>query len=709
MFNAKNRTRLEFIVSLFLVLITLIAYWQLPGHDFLRFDDNEFITKNIHVHEGITRESIAWAFSITDYAYWHPLTWLSHILAFQLFGLKASMHLLINLFLHIASTLLLFFVLRWMTGSLWKSAFVAALFALHPLNVESVAWASECKNVLSTFFWMLTMFTYARYAERPGFYRYLVTFFVFALGLMAKPMLVTLPFALLLLDYWPLCRFKLSQSDGMGHGFSKSIPSVSRWSQVLRLALEKVPFLSLSAVCIYLSSLSGQHLGIVISTASVPMKLRSYNALVSYVSYIKKMVWPHNLAVYYPYPESIPFWKVAGAALFLVCVSILVFRALRSKPYLAVGWLWYIGTLVPAIGLIQAGLWPSIADRFAYVPLIGLFIVIAWGVPDLVARWRYKKIVLATTAIVLLLTFTAATWFQNRYWANNIALFKHSLDVTNDNDVAHQKLGEALAAQGKTDEAVRHYYEALRIKPDLVAAHLNLGVALRTEGKINEAVEHFYMALRTKHDCAEAYYELGVTLEKQGNFDAAVRHYSEALRIKPEFVKGHNNLGIVLARQKKDKEAIFHLYEALRIDSDYADAYYNLGIIYANQRNIEKAILHYKKALHFNPNMAQALYNLSWILASCEDERFRNGEGTVRLAEKLCKITRYNQPLALDALAAAYAETGKFDEAVTIAKKALELALKQGPKELVLELKKRLQLYQKGRSYRQTQSGEGNG
>ena len=317
MFNTKDRTRLKFIVTLFLVLITLIAYWQLPSHDFLRFDDNGFITKNVHVHKGITWESISWAFSITDYAYWHPLTWLSHIMAFHFFGLKASMHLLTNLFLHIGNILLLFLVLKRMTGSLWKSAFVAALFALHPLNVETVAWASECKNVLSTFFWMLTLLTYARYAERPGVFRYLMTFLVFALGLMAKPMLVTLPFVLLLLDYWPLCRFKRFQSKDMGYGIRQSIPSGFRWPPVLRLILEKVPFLFLSAVCIYLSSLSVQRLDIVISTASVPMKLRIYNALVSYVSYIKKMVWPHNLAVYYPYPESLPFWEVAGAAVFL--------------------------------------------------------------------------------------------------------------------------------------------------------------------------------------------------------------------------------------------------------------------------------------------------------------------------------------------------------------------------------------------------------
>ncbi|MDL1966946.1 MAG: tetratricopeptide repeat protein [Deltaproteobacteria bacterium] len=699
----KHRTvniRYNVLICLFLVIATLAAYWQVRNHNFLSFDDHAYVLHNQHVNKGLSLESISWAFSFTDIAYWHPLSWLSHMLDCQLYGLNPSMHHITGLIIHIINCLLLFLLFKGMTGAVWKSAFIAALFALHPINVESVAWVAERKNVLSTLFWMLTLLTYYYYSLQPGFYRYFLTLFCFFLGLIAKPMLVTLPFVLLLFDYWPLERLRYSSTIKAGRYKKASL---------LHLILEKIPFFLLAGASIYISSLSVQHHAIVVSTESVSMKLRVANALVSYVKYIGKMIWPKDLAVFYPFPDTLPVWQISGAALFLICVSVLVFRALKSKPYLAVGWFWYIGTLVPAIGLIQAGLWPSIADRFAYVPLIGLFIVIAWGIPDLVAQWRCKKIALAATAILVLLIFTAASRSQNRYWANNIALFKHSLDVTNDNEVAHQKLGEALAAHDKTDEAVMHYYEALRIKPDLVAAHLNLGLALRKKGKINEAVEHFSMALLAKSDCAEAYYELGVTLEKQGNFDAAVRNYSEALRIKPEFARGHNNLGIVLARQKKDKEAIFHLCEAIRIDPDYADAYGNLGIIYANQKNIGKAILHYKKALHFNPNMTQALYNLSWILASCEDEKFRNGEEAVKLAGKLCKITRYNQPSALNIFAAAYAETGKFDKAVTTAKKALDLALKQGPNELVLELKKRLRLYQEKRSYRQTQPEEGNG
>ena len=689
----------DILICLFLVIATLVVYWQVRNHTFVNFDDSSYILNNQHIRAGLNFEGIAWAFSFPGFDYWHPVTWLSHMLDCHLYGLKAGMHHQVSLILHILNSILLFLVFKKMTGAIWRSAFVAAMFALHPMNVESVAWLAERKNVLSTFFWLLTMLTYIHYSKRPSVFRYLPILFVYTSGLMSKPMLATLPFVLLLLDYWPLGRFNLVHTGSNNQKIPKSNNTDFQRSLTLHLVLEKIPLLILSAVSIFLSSLALQRLGIVISTASVPMQFRIKNALVSYVSYLAKMIWPHNLAVYYPYPLTLPLWQVTGSALLLICISFFVFRAVRPKPYLAVGWLWYVGTLMPAIGLVQAGLWPSIADRFTYVPFIGLFLIIAWGVSDLVVHWHYREIKLATMAVALFAILSAITYFQIGYWRNSITLFEHTLDVTYNNHIAHHKLGEALKLQNKTVAAAKQYSEALRIKPDFFATHLNLGIILRDEGKLNEAIDYFNRALRLKPDRAELHYELGVTLDKQLDFDAATRHYLEALRIKADYAKAHNNLGIVLTRQKKDKEAIFHFYEAIRIDPDYADAYCNLGIIYANQRNIEKAILHYKKALYLNPNMAQALYNLSWILASCEDERFRNGEEAVKLAERLCKIAQNNQPLALDALAAAYAETGRFDNAVTTAKKALELALKQGSNELVLILKKRLQLYQKERLY----------
>jgi len=659
--------RSEFLVSLFLVVIILATYWQLPSHELLPFDDYGYITKNTHVHEGITWKNIVWTFSSTDFGYWHPLTWMSHMLAFQVFGLKFGMHHLINLFLHISNTLLLFFVLKRMTGALWQSAFVAAVFALHPLNVESVAWVSERKNVLSTFFWMLTILTYVRYTERPGFYRYMLILFVFVLGLMSKPMLVTLPFVLLLLDYWPLCRFNLQSCRGHQE-VHKSIHTDSRQSLVLRLVLEKIPLFILSFTCIYLSALSIQRFKIVISMASVPMKLRIANALVSYVRYIKKMIWPQNLAVYYPYPHTLPAWQVIGAFLLLVIVTFYAFRWVRLKPYFTVGWLWYIGTLFPVIGLVQAGLWPAMADRFAYVPLIGIFICIAWGVPDFVGRWRYRKAGFIAVSTALVPIFMVMTWLQLRHWQNGVTLFTHNVRVTHNNSLAHKELGNALEQQGNLDKAILHYSKALKINPNNAEAHNNLG----------------YILARQKH------------------YKEAIDHYKAALRIKPNYTEAHNNFGTALLHQGNEKEAIVHYNEALKYNPNYAGTYYNLGKIYINQNKIEIGIQFYKKALKLNPEMTQVLYNLSWLLASHEDEKYRNGKEALDLAKELCKITQNSQPLALDALAAAYAETGRFNEAVFTVRRALEMALKFGPNELISGLTKRLRLYQDKRPYRQS-------
>ena len=690
----KHKINFDILICLFLVIAILVVYWQVRNHTFVNFDDGSYILNNPHVRTGLNFEGIAWAFSFPGYDYWHPMTWLSHMLDCHLYGLNVGMHHRVSLIIHILNSILLFLVFKKMTGAIWRSAFVATMFALHTMNVESVAWLAERKNVLSAFFGLLTMLTYIHYSKRPSVFRYLPILFVYTLGLMSKPILATLPFVLLLMDYWPLCRINLTQTVNNNLKTSKLNNTEFKKSSAFHLALEKIPLLILSAVSVFLSSLAVHRLGTVISTALVPMNLRIKNALVSYISYIIKMIWPHNLAVYYPYPQTIPLWQVTSAGVLLICLSFLVLWATRSKPYLAVGWLWYIGTLIPVIGLVQAGLWPAIADRFTYIPFIGLFLIIAWGVPDLAARWRYGEIKLASLAAALFAILSTTTYLQVGYWRNSISLFEHTLDVTTNNYIAHHKLGEALKLQNNTVAAAKHYSEALQIKPDFFATHLNLGIILRDEGKLNEAIEYFSKALRLKPDRAEPHFELGITLEKQGDFDGAIKHYLEALRIKPNYAIAHNNLAIILIRQKKDKEAVFHLHEAIRIDSDYAEAYFNLGIIFADQRNIEKAILHYKKALCLNPNMTQALFNLSWILTSCEDERYRNGEEAVKLAEKLCKIVQYKQPLALDALAAAYAETRRFNEAVLTALKAHNLALKQGPKALALYLKQRLNLYQ---------------
>jgi tetratricopeptide (TPR) repeat protein len=684
--NTFFNVRPDILICLFLVIAILLVYWQVRNYSFVNYDDRQYVTQNHYVNTGFTLESIKWSFTAIHASNWHPLTWLSHMLDCQIYGMNPGQHHLTNVLLHILNTLLLFLVFKRMTGKLWQSGFVAALFALHPLHVESVAWVAERKDLLSTFFWMLTLWSYTRYVERSEFYQYLLVVLFFILGLLAKPMLVTLPFVLLLLDYWPLRRFELGsrgESDSQQRRF------------YFGLLWEKMPLFFLSALSSVVTYIAQESSGAVNSLAVIPFHIRIANATVSYASYIEKMIWPHHLAVFYPYPESISSWKIAGAGLLFGGISVAVCKMVRTKPYVAVGWLWYIGTLVPVIGIVQVGV-QKMADRYTYVTLIGLFIIIAWGVPDILVRWRHKRVILAVSTTFILSAVMICTWFQIKNWQNSITLFEHALNVTVDNSVAHINLGEALAGQGKIDAAVSHYHEALRIKPNLAAPHLNLGVALKEGGKLGEAINHFSKVLGLKSDCAEAHYELGDTLSRKGDFTSAIEHYLEAVRIKPEYAKVYNNLGVILARQNKDKEAIVHFYKAVQIDSTYAGAYYNLGKIFANQDKIEDAILNYKKTLHFSPENTQALYNLSWILASHKDKEFRNGEEAVRLAQRLCKITQYQQPLALDALSAAYAETGRFDEAVLTAKKALKLALDNGPEELAAGLKKRLELYQKG-------------
>jgi len=523
--------RSELLICLLLGLIALAVYWHVTNHEFIYYDDPLYVIENHHVRAGLTLKSFAWSFNFKekDRTYWHPLTWLSHILDCQLYGLNPGMHHLTNLVLHVASSILLFLVLSRMTGALWKSAFVAALFALHPLNVDSVAWVAERKNVLSTFFWMLTMLTYAYYSKQPNTYKYLLTFFCFALGLLAKPMLVTLPFVLLLLDYWPLGRLR-----------HPTTPSA------FRLVLEKVPFFVLSGVGIYLSASSVEGLGTVIPMELRPMELRVANALVSYVSYIGKMIWPQGLAIHYPYPDMVPTWKATCAGLFLVLVSLVVFPAIKRKPYLSVGWLWFLGTLVPVTGLVQVGLWPAMADRWAYVPLIGLFIMIAWGVCDLVARWSRKKTVLASLSLAILLVLMILSWTQVRYWKNSIALFEHALNVTMNNVPAHNNLGKSLAKRGEIAEAIIHFSEALRIKPRYAKAHYNLGLAFANQDRTTEAIIHFSEALRIKPGLAEAHHNLGVALMRKGKIVDAIAHFREALIIRPDFSSAHSNLKIAL-------------------------------------------------------------------------------------------------------------------------------------------------------------------
>jgi len=650
-----KKRRIEIVICLLLSAACLVVYLQLINYDFVNYDDELYVTKNPHIQAGVTLKSVIWAFTTGHASNWHPLTWLSHMLDFELYGLNPMGHHWTNLQLHIANTLLLFIVLKLMTGAMLRSAFVSALFAIHPLHVESVAWVAERKDVLCAFFWMLSMYAYVGYVRYPKKKRYYISLIIlFALGLMAKPMIVTLPFVLLVLDFWPLSRFQSIIHE----------QKLNVFQAFNTLVWEKTPLFALTAISCGITFFVQQHGGAVASIEALPLKARAANAIVSYTNYIGKMIWPLHLAVLYPFRE----WnteQILISGVLLLLISTLAVRIWQRHPYVPAGWFWYLGTLIPVIGLVQVGA-QRMADRYTYIPLIGLFIIIAWAMPDILSKWRSRRIVLGTISGAMIILFMICSWFQVHHWRNGVTLFTHAVESTNNNSIAYCELGHALNEQGKRDEAIIQFKSALKINP-------------------------YY---------AEAHYELGVTLEAQGNSTGAAKQYLETLRTNPNHVKAHNSMGIILAKQGNFKDSVYHYKKALQINPEYPGAYYNLGKIFSAQGKIEEAIYYYQKALSYSSNMTQALYNLSWILATCEDGNYRNGTEAVKLAEKLCKITRYKQPLALDALAAAYAETGKFDAAVLTAKKGLKLALHQGPKELALELKKRLQLYQAKHSYK---------
>jgi protein O-mannosyl-transferase len=484
-YSEISRLVRKFWIYVALALTTIAVFYRVCTYDFVNYDDPGYVYKNPDIQNGITPEAIKWAFTNGYACFWHPLTWLSYMLDWQLFGSKAGGYHLTNLIFHIANTLLLFTVLKQMTRRLWPSAFVAALFALHPLHVESVAWIAERKDVLSTFFWMLTMWAYLRYVKHPSVTRYLLALLAFAFGLMAKPMLVTLPFVLLLLDYWPLGRVSFKQR------------------RIYYLIREKFPFIILSAIFSVIVFLTEQSGGALPSLAAVSIKFRIFNVLISYVNYIEKMVWPSRLAIYYPHSDSsisIPYAVIS--AILLLAVTIFILRFAKKYRYLVTGWFWYLGTLVPVIGLIQIGSF-AMADRYTYITLTGLFIIIAWGAPDLLSGWRYKKIVLTLSALLIILAMSICTHFQLRYWRNSITLFQHDLDVTGDNYIAHICIAEPLFEQSRFDEATVHLTEALRLDPNSVRAHYDLGQVLVQKGKVNEAIEHFEKVLQLAPDWVE--------------------------------------------------------------------------------------------------------------------------------------------------------------------------------------------------------------
>jgi protein O-mannosyl-transferase len=599
-------------ISLGLFLTTLLLYAPVYRFGFVNFDDPDYVTRNPHVRSGLNTDGLIWAVTSTEIANWFPATRLSHLLDGEIFGLRPGGHHFSNALLHGLATVFLFAFLNAATGATWPSAFVAMIFALHPLHVESVAWISERKDVLSAFFWFLALWSYVRR-------RYWLTLLAFCLGLMSKQMVVTLPFVLFLLDVWPL-------------------------RQPLRSALPvKIPMLVLSAASAIAVYVVQRGSGAVREIGQFPVGLRVENAVVSYAAYIIKMFWPSKLAVFYPYPRELPVWQIALSALLLAGVSILVLRERRSRPYLAVGWLWYLGTLVPVIGLIQVGA-QARADRYTYLPMVGLSIMLAWGLRELLPG---KAAIAGALAAGLACAVVCEAQIQ--YWRNSETLFRHALDVTSGNYLAHHNLGVALAEEGRVPEAIEQYQAALRIEPDAANVQTDYGNALAKSGRAPEAIAHYEAALRVLPDSPITHNDLANALAAiPGRVPQAIAEYQTALRLKPDYEEARNNLaqvessgaemqynmGVDLARSGKPEAAVAHFEEALRLKPDYVDAHNNLGVVLAGEGRAQAAIPHFEAALRIDPNSVDAHVNLGIALSGIPGrmpEAIRHFEAALRI------------------------------------------------------------------------------
>jgi tetratricopeptide (TPR) repeat protein len=594
----------------------LAVFIQTLRYDFVNYDDPHYVYQNTRVTSGINFANVAWAFTHVHSENWHPLTTITHMLDCQLHGLNAGWHHFTNVLLHCIAVVLLFVALQRMTGALCRSAFVSAVFAVHPLHVESVAWISERKDVLSALFFMLTLLAYLHYTRARSIGRYLTVALLVALGLMSKPMLVTLPFVLLLLDYWPLGRFEAHKSN--------------TGRQVLLLVLEKIPLIALSAVSSLVTFLAQR--GAIGWTEQLPVSTRISNALVAYVVYIRQMFWPAGLAVFYPHPENrLPVWEISLALIVLVGITAAAFVFRKKAPYFVTGWLWYLGMLVPVIGLVQVG-WQGHADRYTYLPQIGLYIAVTWAVTDLTRSWRFPRTALGAAAVLIVGALSCRAWLQTSSWRDSETLFTHALAVTSNNDVALNNLGIIFLDKGQLDDAISKLQAAIDLRPENAPAHDNLAKALLKKGQVAEAMVH----------------------------------YRKFLELQPANVEARNTLGTVLIQQGHVREAVDQWQEVLALQ----------------------------------PENGNAASNLAWVFATCPEDSIRDGTRGVELAQKAFRISGGKIPMIYRVLAAAYAESGRFADAVDAAQRGAGLATSQGNPALAAELESNIGLYQSGRPLR---------
>ena len=598
------------IIAAGLLLANLAIYAQTYGFKYLVFDDDVGLFQNPMVRAGLTASGVRWAFTTVHLGNWIPVTWLSHMLDFELLGAEPGRHHLVNVAIHVTTTLLLFALFSRLTGRAGAAAAIAALFSLHPLRVESVAWIIERKDVLSALLWVVTLWLYVWYVEKESSWgRYLAVVGAFTVGLLVKPMLVTLPFVLLLLDYWPLGRLRIPPSGA-------PFPPPSSLGPLVR---EKAPLFVISAVSSFVTAMAQQRGGAVRTFDQVPLGDRIANAILAYATYIRRTVWPSRLAVYYPYELHLPVWKVALAGLLLAAVTVVCLATIRAHPCFFVGWFWYLGTLVPVIGLVQVGAMAT-ADRYTYIPSIGLLLMVVMLPLDLAtalsarrappAGWPPLRPALGVLALAAAAVLTALSWNQTRHWRDSVALFEHTLAVTRENALAHYNLATALAQQGRIDEAMTHYRETLRLGPQFADANANLGLALFGQGKTEEAIAHYEAELRRDPAHPEALCHLGVALATQGRLVEALARFEEALRARPDYVDAHYNRGLALEKLGRRPEAVVAYARALHLAPDNADAEYNLARTLADLGRLSDAVAHLERLLRIRPDYPHAREDL---------------------------------------------------------------------------------------------------
>jgi len=655
--RGSQKPSLTIWISLALFFAVALAFSPILNNDFVNYDDGDYVTANPHVRQGMSLDTVVWAFGASSASNWHPLTWLSHALDCEFYDLKPWGHHLTSVLLHAANAALVFLLLQGLTGAVWRSAAAAALFGIHPAHVESVAWVSERKDVLSTFFLLLTLLAYLQYVRTLGppdsrrKFWFRLTLALFVMGLMSKPMLVTLPFLLLLLDYWPLARV----SRPLGDVGAPATAEQSTWRQ---LVVEKTPFFLAAAISCVVTYIVQNQGGAMRSMADLPLSARIANALVAYSRYLAELFFPARLSVYYPYPANghWPGWQVALAALSLGFVSLPAIAVRRKRPYLTIGWLWFLGTLVPVIGLVQVGV-QSMADRYTYIPSIGAFLALVWGVAELLGEGRrYRPFAWALAAVVSVICLPL-TWRQIGYWKNGETLFRRALVVTGENCLPRYLLGDALFKQGRLEQAGEEFKKSINLRPNFADPHNDLGMIYSRENRHAEAVNQFETAIQAQAGYAPAHYNLGLEFMTAGRLDDALRQFEEAVRLKPDDADSHKNLGVALATKGRIDQAMVELKRAIILQPQEGASHFNLGILLGMKARFDDAIREFQAALALKPDYVEARNSLG--IAFRAKDQLEDAAAQFRLVLK----NQPGNPTARENLADVLAMEGAFAEA----------------------------------------------